>query len=518
MENKGNSQTNLIYNSANWSYQPFVRAMINVRSKTQDSTLEQVSVEETMPESIKIYDHDEYMQIDMVYPDKAVGQKRFEAFRQSIDIAPYRERYLNHWIWATIEIIPNPLYKLVRLNLSSLENIVILSNDAEGKTLVSFCSPTKTAFIVTDGTNNMDYKNISNVVEYGVISDTEKKMIEQKVYKQNQLNFQKGKFDKQKKFIGKLFGSSKETKQKVQNTNLVESLHMTEQEKQIFDPDMLNVSTGEANPEEALEGLIGLENVKDEVKKLKAKLRYRKKQKDRKIFVDSVSSMHMCFTGSPGTGKTTVARIITGILYNMGYVKENKCVEVNGQNLKGGYTGQTAIITKLVMKSAKNKVLFIDEAYALFDEYEGGFGKEAVAVILKEMEDERDNTIVIFAGYKNDMEEFLSMNDGLKSRINRYIHFKNYNCEELTDILMSYLKKKKLYITEDALAKCILAFKKAETSERFSNGRFVRNMLEKIEYEHAYNTHKIKDPKRQDTIEAEDIPDELIQELLTRSM
>jgi AAA+ superfamily predicted ATPase len=170
------------------------------------------------------------------------------------------------------------------------------------------------------------------------------------------------------------------------------------------------------------------------------------------------------------------------------------------------------------MKSAKNRVLFIDEAYALFDDYENGYGKEAVAVILKEMEDERDNTIVIFAGYKNDMEEFLTMNDGLKSRINRYIDFKNYSVPELTEILMSYLKKKKLYITEGALAKCILAFKKAETSERFSNGRFVRNMLEKIEYEHAYNTHGIKDTKRQDTITEEDVSDDLINELLTRSM
>jgi AAA+ superfamily predicted ATPase len=225
----------------------------------------------------------------------------------------------------------------------------------------------------------------------------------------------------------------------------------------------------------------------------------------------------MCFTGSPGTGKTTVARIITGLLYTMGYIKENKCIEVNGQNLKGGYTGQTAIITKLVLKSAKNKVLFIDEAYALFDDY-NGFGKEAVAVILKQMEDDRDSTVVIFAGYKNDMEQFLKMNDGLKSRINRYIDFANYSVPELVEILMLNLRNKKLYITEEALAKCVLAFKKAEISERFSNGRFVRNLLEKIEYEHAYNTSKIKDTKRQDTIEVQDIPDELINELLTRSM
>ena len=181
---------------------------------------------------------------------------------------------------------------------------------------------------------------------------------------------------------------------------------------------------------------------------MKAKLAYRAAQKKRGITTIDGSSMHMCFTGNPGTGKTTVARIITGILYDMGYIKENKCIEVNGQNLKGGYQGQTAIITKLVLKSAKNKVLFIDEAYALFDGYQNGYGKEAVAVILKQMEDERDNTVIIFAGYKNDMDTFLLMNDGLKSRINRYIDCKNYNTEELTDILISMLKKKKLYISE----------------------------------------------------------------------
>ena len=343
------------------------------------------------------------------------------------------------------------------------------------------------------------------------------KTLREKLAVHDSLDFHAVKESKFRNVLGSVFGRSAK-KEEQQHKNLIESLHMTEQEKQIFDPQMLSISEGAVNAGEELDALIGLKDVRTEIEKLKAKLLYRKMQKERRIFVENVSSMHMCFTGAPGTGKTTVARILTGILYDMGYIKDNHCIEINGQNLKGGYTGQTAIITKLVMKSAKNRVLFIDEAYAIFDNYENGYGKEAIAVILKEMEDERDNTIVIFAGYKDEMEEFLTMNDGLKSRINRYIDFKNYEPTELMEILLSILKKKKLYITEDALTKCMLIFKKAALSERFSNGRFVRNLVEKMEYKHASNTFDTKDQRRQDTITEDDITDKMVEELLTHSM
>lgn len=509
----------IIYQSSDYKYQPLIRSKIMVKAKDNQDDAFIVNETTTKPECVTIYDHKEYLQIDLIYndTDNSLSDNSFGAFNDGIQLQSIKQIYNNHWVWIVIEIVPNPVSEDVYIKLGSVDGLYFMSNDTEKRILASFFTPTLNAMVYTNNTPAMEYNRLNEVVEYNVISDDEKKFIEEKVYKQNQLMFEHKRFEKQTKLLGKLF-SSEDKKKKQATVNLTESLHMTEQEKEIFNPDILNISSGELVPETALNNLIGLENVKTEIKKLKAKLSYKKKQQERKIYTESSASMHMCFTGSPGTGKTTVARIITSILYNLGYIKENKCVEVNGQNLKGGYTGQTSIITKLVLKSAKNRVLFIDEAYALFDDYDNGFGKEAVATILKHMEDERDNTIVIFAGYKNDMETFLNMNDGLKSRINRYIDFQNYNCKELTDILMLYLKKKKLYITEDALAKCILAFKKARTSERFSNGRFVRNMLEKIEYEHAFNTHNTKDTKRQDTIEIEDIPDELIQELLTRSM
>ena len=244
---------------------------------------------------------------------------------------------------------------------------------------------------------------------------------------------------------------------------------------------------------------------------------YLQKQKNRGIFNDEQRNMHMCFLGSPGTGKTTVARIVTGILYNLGYIKSNKCIEVNGQNLKGGYVGQTSAITKAVLRNAKNKLLFIDEAYSLYDDYSKGYGKDAVAVILKEMEDNRNDLIIIFAGYKNEMNNFLEMNSGLKSRINRFIDFDNYSPCEMLEILMLMLKKKSLYISKEALYKCLQAIKVASINPNFSNARFARNLIEKIEDEHIYNTHGIKDTTRKDTIELEDIPDEIIDELIRYS-
>lgn len=266
----------------------------------------------------------------------------------------------------------------------------------------------------------------------------------------------------------------------------VPSLNLTQQEMEIFNPKILKLQQGSKFHDTELSELIGLDNVKNEILKLKAKLTYRKRQRKRGIFISDAENLHMCFTGEPGTGKTTVARQITGILYDLGYIKENSFIEVNAQNLKGGYSGQTAIITKCVLKSAKNKVLFIDEAYALYDKYENGFGKEAIATILKYLEDERDNTVIIFAGYKQEMQDFLRMNEGLKSRINRHIDFENYSPSELIEILLFMLKKKKLFITEEALEECYKTFKKETKKQGFANARFVRNFLEQVEFEHAY--------------------------------
>ena len=516
------SENTVFYDSAKYRYQPKITLKTMAMSKTSRSNANALKEYTIEPNRIIAYDHVEYVQVDMVM-DSTIPEKEslYNMFNAETDISAIEQAYQDKVIWSLIEVIPNGLFMNNKLELYSINNIVTARRGKD--LLLSFCSPAKYANVYVGGevATGFTYKNLDKIVEYEILTEEEQAFVKSDADSLYLMDYGPKKEKKQGNgFFNNMFGVKKKPDDDapLNATSLINSLHLTEQEKQIFDPEMLTVSAGITNSEEALNNLIGLENVKSEIKKLKYKLKYRKRQNNRGIRVDDASSMHMCFTGAPGTGKTTVARIITGILYDMGYIKENRCIEVNGQNLKGGYQGQTAIITKLVMKSAKNKVLFIDEAYALFDGYGNGYGKEAVAVILKHMEDERDNTVVIFAGYKNDMEEFLTMNDGLKSRINRYIHFKNYSTEELSKIMVLSLKKKKLYITDKALGKCVLAFKKAASTERFSNARFVRNLIEKIEYEHAYNTHSTKDIRRQDTIEAEDVPDEVIKELLTHSM
>lgn len=510
----------IFYNSLNFPEQPLIKfktiSMSKV-SKTNPTVIKELLVK---PKQVILYDHEEIIQLD-IYFDTEIeeGVKEFNTAYCNFDMTEITQLYPDKWFWTVIELIPNEYFKNNFIELDSINNLIKISQP--NTSIISICCPVKEVSlkIGNEPASGLTYRDLNKIVQFETLTSEESIFVSEKTEKINQLVYNDTPTKKGFSLsnFSNLFGNKKNTESSISSTALINSLHLTEQEKQIFDPDMLTVSIGASDSELALAKLTGLENVKTEIKKLKSKLQYRKRQRDRGIYIEDSSSMHMCFTGSPGTGKTTVARIITGILYNMGYIKENKCIEVNGQNLKGGYQGQTAIITKLVMKSAKNKVLFIDEAYALFDGYQSGYGKEAVAVILKHMEDERDNTIVIFAGYKDDMEEFLTMNDGLKSRINRYIHFKNYSTEELTEILISSLKSKKLYISESALKKCVLAFKKAATTERFSNARFVRNLIEKIEYEHAYNTHNTSDVRRQDTIEIEDVPDEIIEELLLHS-
>ena len=515
------SDNTIFYDSSNFRYQPKIAIKTMGMSKTSRSNANVLKDFVFEPSRIIAYDHTEYIQVDIVMSAKIPEKEQiYNVANAELDVSALERTYSDKVIWTAIDIIPNGLFMKNKLELYSVNNVITANRGYD--LLISLCAPAKYlhVYIGNEIATGFTHKNLDKVVEYEILTEEEQKFVKQDAEALSMLEYGIKKEKKSSNFLNNMFGVKKKPDDDtpLNATALINSLHLTEQEKQIFDPEMLTVSAGISNSEEALNNLIGLENVKTEIKKLKHKLQYRKRQQNRGIRVDDASSMHMCFTGAPGTGKTTVARIITGILYDMGYIKENRCIEVNGQNLKGGYQGQTAIITKLVMKSAKNKVLFIDEAYALFDGYGNGYGKEAVAVLLKHMEDERDNTVVIFAGYKNDMEEFLLMNDGLKSRINRYIHFKNYSTEELSKIMLLSLKKKKLYITEKALGKCVLAFKKAASTERFSNARFVRNLIEKIEYEHAYNTHSTKDVRRQDTIEVADVPDEVINELLTHSM
>lgn len=311
-----------------------------------------------------------------------------------------------------------------------------------------------------------------------------------------------------KKKENKLKIKPKETKQQENKATVQTS------SDEIFDPSILKVIKGSSNPMEDMNSIIGLDNVKHEIEKLKYTLEYKKERLSRGIKDESSSSMHMCFYGSPGTGKTTVARIMTGLLYEMGYIKENKCIEINGLEFKGGYVGQTEIITKSILDYSKGGILFVDEAYALCSNSNDTYGQEAVNTFIKEMEDNRDSLTIIFAGYEEAMETFLNMNTGFRSRINRYFKFEDYNTIQLTEIFIRLIREKHLKIDEKALQKCVSMFKKAQQYNDFGNGRFVNNLLEKIEEEHIMNVIGCTDNDIMDTITQKDVSDELCDNLI----
>lgn len=277
----------------------------------------------------------------------------------------------------------------------------------------------------------------------------------------------------------------------------------------------LKIIEGTANPKEELKHLVGLGDIQGFIDRLEAKVEFDKKRAEQGVDT-SASSMHMTLLGSPGTGKTTIARIFTSLYYQMGLISENRCVEVNGLELIAPYVGQTGTKTKKIIDAAKGGILFIDEAYAITDSG-NHFGNEAISVLLKEMEDNRDNLIVFFAGYKDNMEDFLESNPGFKSRINANFELPDYTLSELAEILIRQLGAKHLKMDAESLERALAVLKKAMTSKTFGNARFVRNLVEAVENEHAIKTVYVpaSNAERLDTVTAEDFPLEIAKQLLT---
>lgn len=257
-----------------------------------------------------------------------------------------------------------------------------------------------------------------------------------------------------------------------------------------------------------LDGYIGLTAIKKEVKNLINMVTVYQMRRENGLPTTDLS-LHMVFSGNPGTGKTTVARLMARVYHALGILSKGQLVEVDRSGLVAGYVGQTAIKTSKVITSALGGVLFIDEAYALNGRAENDFGQEAIDTILKAMEDHRDDLVVIVAGYDGLMDDFIHSNPGLESRFNRFLHFDDYNLDEMMQIFESQCKKG-CYEMDGKTREMVKAFiEEANTNSiSFGNARGIRNVFEQI------LVHQANRLAAMDTVRKEDLmkitPDDVL--------
>ena len=252
---------------------------------------------------------------------------------------------------------------------------------------------------------------------------------------------------------------------------------------------------------ETLDELVGLDNIKQNVKSLINFVKVRKLREENGLPNPPVS-LHMVFAGNPGTGKTTVARILSELYKTIGVLSKGQLIEVDRSGLVAGFVGQTAIKTSEAVTSALGGILFIDEAYALAPDAGAGndFGREAIETLLKMMEDNRDDLIVIVAGYNEPMERFISSNPGFESRFNRYLLFDDYNDNQLFEIFNIMCSKSEYVLNDDAKEYAQEYFCKLydERDYNFGNARDVRNFFENIVTVHSDRVSKLEGHTRDD--------------------
>lgn len=262
------------------------------------------------------------------------------------------------------------------------------------------------------------------------------------------------------------------------------------------------------DPFEDLDNLVGLGSVKDEVRKLVEMVKFNAARKAKGLEAGSLTS-HFVFTGNPGTGKTTVARLLARIYQKLGVLKRGHLVEVDRSNLVAGYVGQSAIQTNAVIDSALDGVLFIDEAYSLVSDGTSDYGSEVIATLLKRMEDARERLIVIVAGYTQEMGRFVRSNPGLESRFTKFIEFPDYNQDELVTIFQRIASSQQYELTDSAVGRMRERLSQAAASGKLSgNARFIRNLFQQTKERMASRVVQQRNATKcqLQTIEAEDIP------------
>lgn len=245
-----------------------------------------------------------------------------------------------------------------------------------------------------------------------------------------------------------------------------------------------------------LNSLVGLDSVKDKVKDLIAYQKVQKMRRDNNLH-SVKNTLHLAFLGNPGTGKTTVARIVGRIYKQLGLLSKGHFIEVSRTDLIAGYQGQTALKVKKVIEKAKGGTLFIDEAYSLTEnDHSDSYGRECLTELTKALEDYRDDLAVIVAGYTEPMQKFFESNPGLRSRFSTFIEFEDYSVRELEEILVDMCAKNDYELSESAkkLLHIYLENKVNSKEENFANGRMIRNLYEELVMNHARRVFNMETP------------------------